>query len=449
MNPLISLPVPSPKDLAHIPHLPRTPFVGHTLQLLKDPYKLHMESAKELGAVYKIKLLGQWRISFSGADAVQLILEDKDKKFSSFHGWDMIQQLFPGGLMLRDFDDHRRHRRVMQSAFRKPVMDSYRQKMDKLVPELIMAWPKQQVFHAYPRIKELSLSVGTSLFMGLDLNDPRVPLLNSAFRDELDASIGILRKPLPGSALRRGLTARSVLRNVLSELIPDRRRNPKNDFFSQMCIAQSEDGCGWTEEEVLDHFNFLLMAAHDTTASCITKIVWALANWPEWQNKLQVEIDSLGDAPFDCDMAASMELSERIFFETLRLMPPVPFIPRRTNEAFVWRSYTIPKGAWVSCLPGIVMMDQDFFKNPNEFDPDRFSTQRAEHKAHKYSWAPFGGGAHKCIGMHFAMMEAKIFLRHLVRFYEIERFESEIANWQRLPTPRPSGKFRIRLIPRN
>ena len=51
---------------------------------------------------------------------------------------------------------------------------------------------------------------------------------------------------------------------------------------------------------------------------------------------------------------------------------------------------------------------EEWWSNPLEFDPMRFSPERAEHKRHGFSYVPFGGGAHKCIGMHFALDECEV-----------------------------------------
>ena len=55
------------------------------------------------GAVYKIKLLGRWRVMLCGADALEMVLLDRDSNFSSEAGWDAIAGIFSGGLMLQDF----------------------------------------------------------------------------------------------------------------------------------------------------------------------------------------------------------------------------------------------------------------------------------------------------------------------------------------------------------
>ena len=53
-------------------------------------------------------------------------------------------------------------------------------------------------------------------------------------------------------------------------------------------------------------------------------------------------------------------------------------------------------------------------KNPDTFDPERFSDERREDASHKYAWTPFGGNVHKCIGMHFGGMEVKAMIHQLL-----------------------------------
>lgn len=433
---------PSAADLAHIPHLPMLPGLGHTVQFLRQPYGIHEQSRTRFGPVYKIKLLGEWRVTLGGAEALEFILGDTEALFSAAEGWDMLEQLFPGGLMLRDFGDHRAHRRILQTAFRKPVMDAYRDRMHALLPDLLRAWPSGSAFPVYPAIKTLTLRMGAAVFMGLDVSDPRVAALNAAFQAEVAASLGIVRAPLPFTAMQRGVRARSFLRETFREMIPARRAKPGDDFFSQMCAATDETGRGWTEDEVLDHFNFLMMAAHDTTAAALIKMIWALGRFPDWQDRVAAEVRALPDGvPSDADLA-SMTATDLMFKEALRLLPPVPFIPRRAVRGFAWQGIDIPAGTWVSALPGVVMMSPEIWTDPTRFDPERFAPERAEDQRHKFAWAPFGGGAHKCIGLHFARLQVKLLIAALLRTRRITMPGPDPV-WRRVPIPHPKGGLPI------
>lgn len=63
----------------------------------------------------------------------------------------------------------------------------------------------------------------------------------------------------------------------------------------------------------------------------------------------------------------------------------------------------------------------DYFINPDQFNIDQFSPERAEDRSHRFAWVPFDGGAHKCIGMHFATIRVKGPMRALLRHHRIVR----------------------------
>ena len=103
------------------------------------------------------------------------------------------------------------------------------------------------------------------------------------------------------------------------------------DIFSQICRAQGDDGEYLSAEAIVDHMNFLMMAAHDTITSSITSMVWELAKHPEWQDKLREEMLAVSPAGEGVghNGLGDLELTEWAFKESLRLVPPVPSFPRR------------------------------------------------------------------------------------------------------------------------
>jgi cytochrome P450 len=65
-------------------------------------------------------------------------------------------------------------------------------------------------------------------------------------------------------------------------------------------------------------------------------------------------------------------------------------------------------------------------------------------------WIPFGGGAHKCIGMHFARMLFLLTFRELIGKYQIEFAEEDYfpAKLQHFPFTRPLDSLPLCLVPR-
>jgi len=430
--------------LDHIPGSSGLPFFGETLAFVRDPFAFHAQRMAEHGSVYKINVFNGWTVVLNGPDALEMVLMDRERNFSSFQGWRVLHRLFPGGLMLRDFDDHRLHRRIMQAAFKPAAMADYMTRMNGGIARTVRGWPTGQQMRFYDAIKDLTLELGAAVFLGLEMG-AEAKRVNQAFIDEVAASIAVIRTPWPGNKTWRGVRARAFLLELFRSLIPERRAGDGDDMFSQLCRAKSEDGEDFTDQEIIDHLNFLLMAAHDTTTSGLTTMVWALARYPDWQDALRAEIAAVGTDQLDYGALDQMPLTERVFKEALRLKPPVPFIPRFAERPFSFAGYDIPGETAVSVSSGLVARDPNLWTEPLSFDPDRFSPNRAEDQRHRFAWSPFGGGAHKCIGLHFAMMQVKAFTFQFLQHHRVRLQDGYEPRWRAIPIPKPADGLPVTL----
>ena len=110
-----------------IPGEPGLPLVGKSLDLLRDPAAVSDDMVSKYGRVYWSNAFGRTNVTLLGPEANEFVLMDRERNFSSKGGWNpILGRLFPNGLMLRDFDDHRAHRRIMQVAFKQPAMQALR-----------------------------------------------------------------------------------------------------------------------------------------------------------------------------------------------------------------------------------------------------------------------------------------------------------------------------------
>ncbi|MEO9651091.1 MAG: cytochrome P450 [Roseobacter sp.] len=438
--------MPTKAALAHIPGPPKPAFIDHTLTIANDSYGTQQQYMRQYGPVYKTKMLGVWRVNLCGPEALEYVLLDKEKIFSSAGGWDALERIYPGGLILQDFDGHRQNRRIMMAAFRATAIRDYRMRMAGIMQELVASWPEDTPFDFYSAIKNLTLRMGGAVFMGLPLDGDLAKKINRAITNEIRASVTPIRKAIPFTPMWHGIRGRDFLRETFRSMIAERRETGGEDFFTQMCLAKDDEGKGWSEDEILNQFNLLIMAAHDTTATSLTVMMAALGTHPEWQERLRTEVASLGDSELNEDALGQMTETDKVFREALRLVPPVPFIPRKATRDFHWKGFDIPAGTSLSLNPGVTMLSPELFTNPERFDPDRFSPERAEDRTHRFAWSPFGGGAHKCLGMHFATMQVKLFMATLLRNRRVI-LPKGAPEWHRMPIPKPKGGLPI-LLPR-
>ena len=133
-----------------------------------------------------------------------------------------------------------------------------------------------------------------------------------------------------------------------------------------------------------------------------------------------------------------MEVVDRVLKETLRMRPSVPFLARRTIKECEISGHRIPADTMIWVSPLQQHHDPKFWTNPEQFDPDRFSPERAEFKNHSFCYHPFGGGAHKCIGMHFAAMLTKTFMHQLLLKYEYSLPADFKPRFEWVPLPKPA-----------
>lgn len=439
----------SETDLAHIPGEAGWPLVGNTFTMLADPHGFAQRMIATHGKVYKNRAFGGWQVALIGAEANELLLFNKDKIFSSEQGWGpVLDQLFPRGLMLMDFDHHRIDRRALSIAFKPEPMRHYSAALNRGIAREVAHWQGDMRF--YPAIKKLTLDLAADSFIGLPWG-PEADRINAAFVDMVQASVAPVRKPLPFTKMKKGVDGRAFLVDYFTrETLRRRAEGGGQDMFSQFATATREDGSLLPVDEVVDHMNFLMMAAHDTITSSATSLIYHLATNPEWQEKLRAEIMAVTCGPdgsgepraLDYDDLAKLELTEMAFKESLRLVPPVPSMPRRALKAFEYGGYRIPAGAMVGINIHWTHHSAEYWDNPEVFDPMRFTPDEVRAR-HKYAWVPFGGGAHMCLGLHFAHMQVKILLAQLLQRYRIEAEPGYAPAWQDWPIPQPKDGLKV------
>ena len=449
-SPAVTLTSPKRNSMTHIPGDEGWPIIGKTLEVLADPKGQVERQAAKYGLVYRSHIFGETSLVLLGPEANELVLFDQAKLFSSSLGWGpILGRLFPRGLMLLDFEEHRLHRRALSVAFKSGPMKSYLGKLDTGIAARVAQWKAQPgPILFYPAMKQLTLDLAATSFLGADIG-PEVDEITRAFVDMVAAAVAVIRKPLPGTQMARGVRGRKCIVAYFSEQIPIRRAKGGEDLFSQLCRATHEDGALLSTQDIVDHMSFLMMAAHDTLTSSLTSFVEALAANPDWQHKLRDEVASLGiaaDQATTSDNLDAMPLTEMAFKEALRLKPPVPSMPRRAVRDFTFKGYAIPAGTQLGINPVFTHHMPEIWPDPERFDPMRF-TDDAQRGRHRFAWVPFGGGAHMCIGLHFAYMQAKCFARHFLQNLTVSMEPGYTSNWQMWPIPKPRDGLRVTLSP--
>ncbi|GGV12737.1 cytochrome P450 [Actinomadura cremea] len=439
-------PPPQGSDLKPVPGVPGIPYIGNTLAVMRDPIGQARKRYDAYGPVAWGWLLGQRTCTVQGPEAAEAVLVNRDKAFANGPAWSyFIGPFFSRGIMLLDFEEHLHHRRIMQQAFTRPRLRAY---MDAMAPGIVTgldAWEPGQDFKVYDHLKQLTLDLAVDVFMGVELDRAERDRVNGAFIDAVRAGTAYVRFPVPGLRWHKGLRARKVLEEFFYRHLPAKRRDGGDDLFAALCQAETDDGHRFTDEDVVNHMIFALMAAHDTTTITLTTMSYYLAKYPEWQERLREESLALGrPRPGYEDLDAFTGI-DMVMKESLRMVAPVPALPRKVVKDTSILGFHVPAGT-VVVVPMLSNHHMaQWWPEPERFDPERFSAERREDKAHKYAWAPFGGGAHKCIGLYFAGMQVKTIMHQLLQRYRWSvpaRYEWPLDTTS-LPSPKDGLPVRL------
>jgi cytochrome P450 len=178
------------------------------------------------------------------------------------------------------------------------------------------------------------------------------------------------------------------LLGYVNNLTITRRDNPGPDLITALLGAR-DGGQRLSHDEVIQMVANLLVAGHDTTTSQIGCSLWVMLT----------HRDETLRAKTDISLLASLAT------ETTRLEPGIPAIPRTALESLLIGTHEIPAGSMLMLCSATANRDPATWRDPNRFDPARFTQPAVPHVT------TFGAGPHYCLGAALARVTLEESLR--------------------------------------
>ncbi|KAI5815059.1 cytochrome P450 67 [Pyronema omphalodes] len=210
-------------------------------------------------------------------------------------------------------------------------------------------------------------------------------------------------------------------------------------------------------EAINDDSRLVIIAGSDTVSAALTHIIYFMIKNPGVYMKLQRLLDQKfpnGDADFDYSQLSDVPFLDGIINETLRLKPSVPGeLTRITPKEGITISGTyIPRDVIVSIPIHSLHRDPRYFLRPQEFIPERWTSESSELIIDKKAFMPFSVGPQMCVAKGLAMMELRIAVARIALAFDLE-FEDgedgrniEEAVWQTFTLTMP--RMRVRFLKR-
>jgi cytochrome P450 len=316
----------------------------------------------------------------------------------------------------------------------------------RVVSDQVAGWRSGEVVAMLPVAQHLTLEVILHALLGVSDADMRLrvravfdamtKLPGSAFAGYFPRLAARSRWNLPAE---RYWGLRDELDRLLDHQIAATRASPqlaaRDDILALLVNARDEAGLELTDADLRDEMKTLIAAGHETTAAAVTWGVSLLAHHPEVRARVLAAVDA-GDKVY----------LDALVKEILRIRPPVPLAAvRRSLSPFRIGEHTIAANVPIFVNAYAVHHDPGLYPEPERFRPERF----LEGSSDPYSFIPFGGGAHRCLGATVAQMEVRVALSVVLECYDLIPVTPSMARQVRRGiTLVPRDGARVRVVAR-
>ncbi|MEA5593547.1 cytochrome P450 [Rivularia sp. UHCC 0363] len=427
--------------LSQFPNCITTPPWWQLINWIGDPIGFQKKYSQKYGDIFSMRLSGLGsHVIVANPQAIQEIFS-QDSKFDIGRANELAEPLIgKNSLMMMDGSRHRRERKLLMPSFHGERIQGYGEQICQITKVIASQLKIGESFIVRSRMQKVSLEIILQVVFGLS-EGKRYEQLKPLLTDWLDMTDSPLRSSMlflrflqrdwgkwtPWGRMKQ--RQRQILDLLQAEIEERRTKNTEkgNDILSLMMATRDEDGQAMTDGELKDELLTILLAGHETTATTLSWAFYEISRNPDVIEKLQMELESLGENPNPMEITKLPYLSA-VCQETLRMYPVLPVLfPRIAKSPIEIGGYQFD--AETSFMPSIYLLHyrEDLYPHPEQFKPERFLER--QYSASEY--IPFGGGSRRCLGYALAQLEMKLVIATVLSQYQLDLTEDKPIKIQR------------------
>jgi cytochrome P450 len=446
------------------PGPPGRPLLGSAVELNKDVLTLLANGFREYGDTVRYHFGPFDFFVIQRPEDIRTVLLERADDFRKSPSYDGLRLVVGHGLLTSEGEFWKRQRKLMTPAFHHKRLLEFCNAMVRCASEQADEWDAlchdrggDVIVDVHERMLALTFRiVGLTLF-STELSakaDGMGPALATVLEHANHVVMTMFLNPPSWVPTPRNLRFRKALAtvdDVVLGIIAERRRTGEDpgDLLGMLMAATDESGNErMSDQELRDEVATLVLAGHETTAQALTWTLMLLSQHPEIERRVVAEIREVcGDRPPGFEDLKALDYTGRVIDEGLRLYPPAWLFERESLVEVELGGYRIPAQRMIAIAPWTLHRHPQFWDNPEGFDPDRFLPER-EAERPRYSYLPFGGGPRQCIGVNFALYEAKLVLATLLQRYSLSLVPGQNLRPDAAVTLRPANGLKMWLRPR-
>ncbi len=319
-------------------------------------------------------------------------------------------------MLMNDPPKHTRLRRLVNGAFKPPVIAALRQRIGQIADELIATLPAPGSDEPF----DLMTGLAQPLPVCVICDVLGLPAADFAKTKAWSDTLALIVEPVTRKAWRQSAAAAGdEMVAYLREHVAHHRAAPRDDLLGALIRAQDDGDGALSDDELLGNLVLLFIAGHETTTNLIGNGALALLR----------HADALAQLRSDPQALLPGAVAEMLRFES-----SVNMVPRHTVQPYAVGDTVVPPGEVLFFMLGAANRDPAVFAEPDRFDITRSPNP---HLA-------FGAGIHYCVGAPLARLEGEIAFARLLARYPTLGCADETPQWRPLINLRGLERLTLR-----
>ena len=430
------------------------PIFGSALKMAGDMRGFLLEKFRELGPIFAVRAFGHRIIILAGPKA-NVFLSRDNRCLRAYDIW----RDFHGELGARhsplgaDGSQHIRMRRDHAQVYSRKLLvsnDGFATATRIARREIAERSTDEPVpgLYFFQRIITEQIGVLATGLSSREYIDDIIYFFRTLLSTQVSRHIPkvVTRLPRYRRSRRR---VEEMVRKILEAHAPEKRGDAPRDLVDDLLELNRTDPHYIAEADMLIFVLGPMIAGLDTASTLLAFMTYEILKRPALVERMRAEADALFEKknPTLTDLSR-LDVTRRVAMEVMRLYPITPVLPRTAANSFHFEGHVVTAGETVLVAHTVPHLMPEYFPDPHRFDIERYNPVRNEH-GRPGVYAPFGVGAHQCLGRSLAKALIAVNMACLLRDADITLHP---VNYRlktvAQPSIRPHRSFRFRVAAR-